>query len=75
MRGLTRGRRVWTSALGVAVALSGCASQRALPAAPSDLAMGAITYESANFSGPSAHVAADIRDLKDVDNPCFHNTD
>ena len=48
--------------------LGGC--QDKLPTAPSELTMGVVIYEQANFLGTSAHVTTDITDLEDVRGPC-----
>ena len=49
--------------------LSGC--ETTLPSAPSDLTTGIVVYEHANYLGESAHITADIKDLKDIDRgPC-----
>ncbi len=49
--------------------LSGC--EMTLPSAPSDLTMGVVVYEHANYLGRSAHITKDIKDLKNIDRgPC-----
>jgi hypothetical protein len=52
-----------------ATLLIGC--QKSLPTAPSDLTIGIVIYEHANYLGQSAHVTQDIRDLKDFKGPCL----
>lgn len=44
-----------------------------LPGAPSDLTSGIVIYQDANFIGPSAHISADIPDLKSVRGPCVRS--
>lgn len=56
-------------ALAFATTLAGCKSNR-LPMAPSDLTSGAVLYVHAIYSGESAHVTANIRDLRDREGPC-----
>ena len=51
---------------------AGCAEK--LPTAPSELATGIVVYEHANFRGASAHITADIPDLRDFDGPCEHSS-
>lgn len=52
----------------VAGAVLACADE--LPTSPSDLTMGIIVYEHANFLGESALILDDISDLKSVVGPC-----
>jgi hypothetical protein len=51
------------------VILLGCSPS--LPTAPSELTMGVVLYEHANFLGKAAHVTGDIRDLDDFEGPCI----
>jgi hypothetical protein len=46
-----------------------------LPMAPTPLVTGVILYEHANFLGNSAHLTADVADLKDFLGPCLHSTE
>jgi Peptidase inhibitor family I36 len=61
------------SALLVAAGGAGCESKK-LPTGPSELASGIVVYEHANYLGQSAHITADIRDLRDVTGPCAHDS-
>ena len=73
MRPRTRASRLGIAVVyAAALACAGCPSP-SLPAGPSDLATGVVIFEHANFSGRSAHVASDIRDLKDFQGPCEHD--
>lgn len=47
----------------------------ALPTGPSDPTAGIVIYSRPNFSGVSAHVAADIADLAKYSGPCEHEGD
>ena len=49
--------------------LIGC--QKSLPMAPSELTAGIVVYEHDDYSGKSAHVVANITNLKDVSGPCL----
>ena len=42
------------------------ACETTLPSGPSDLTTGIVIYEHANYQGRSAHVTADIKDLKAI---------
>jgi len=57
----------WLAVVAVALAL-GC--EKKLPTAPSELTVGVVIYEHANYLGRSAHVTGDLRDLKDFTGPC-----
>ena len=52
--------------------VAGC--EKKLPTAPSDLTSGIVVYEHANFQGRSALIDRDIKDLKDFDGPCRHDS-
>ena len=43
--------------------------------APTALTSGVILYEHANFLGNSAHLTADISDLREFRGPCIHGDD
>ena len=49
----------------------GPSCQQMLPTAPSDLTTGIVIYEFQDYQGRSAHVTEDIRELDDIDGPCF----
>ena len=53
--------------------LDGCRDR--LPTAPSELTAGIVIYQDANFLGQSAHITADISDLKKVRGPCERSDD
>ena len=53
--------------------LDGCRDR--LPTAPSELTTGIVIYQHANFLGESAHITADISDLKKVRGPCRRSDD
>ena len=46
-----------------------------LPMAPTPFNSGVILYEHANFLGNSAHLTADLPDLRDFRGPCLHGDD
>jgi hypothetical protein len=52
----------------VTLILPGCS--KSLPTAPTELTTGIVIYEHANYLGRSAHVTADLRDLKSFQGPC-----
>jgi len=62
-------RHAAVALVAVLVLFSGC--QDSLPTAPSVLAAGIVVYEHANFLGASAHITADISDLRDFKGPCI----
>ena len=60
--------------IALAALAHGC-SPTELPMAPTALNSGVILYEHANFLGNSAHLTADIGDLRDFRGPCIHGDD
>jgi hypothetical protein len=60
--------------LGSILLITAC--QKELPTSPSDLWIGIVVYEHANFQGESAHIVSDLSDLEDFKGPCgsFHYT-
>jgi hypothetical protein len=61
-------------AIGAVVCLAGFACRESLPTAPTDLEIGVIVYEHADFLGQSAHITVNIDDLKDFKGPCMDFT-
>lgn len=55
---------------GTALILLEACQERTLPMAPSDVSMGAVIYEHANFLGNSAYITKDVSDLKKFRGPC-----
>jgi hypothetical protein len=60
--------------IALAALAHGC-TRPELPMAPTPLATGVILYEHANFLGNSAHLTADVSDLRDFRGPCLHSND
>jgi hypothetical protein len=58
----------------VAAFVHGC-DEKELPMAPSTFSAGIIVYEHANFLGNSAHLTADVPDLRDFRGPCVHESE
>jgi len=66
------------SGLVTAIALAGLVygcSPSELPMAPTPFLTGVILYEHANFLGNSAHLTADVPDLRDFRGPCIQGDD
>ena len=61
-------------AIALATLAHGC-SPSELPMAPTAFTTGVILYEHANFLGNSAHLTADLPDLRDFRGPCVHGDD
>jgi len=62
---------VTRTGFGLACALLCVAACRdKLPSAPSELTMGVVVYEHANFLGSSAYITTDIPNLRDLRGPC-----
>lgn len=62
------------TAIALALLAHGC-SPSELPMAPTALTTGVILYEHANFLGNSAHLTADLSDLRDFRGPCIKGDD
>ena len=62
------------TAIALAVLAQGCTPSE-LPMAPTPLTTGVILYEHANFLGNSAHLMADLSDLRDFRGPCIKGDD
>lgn len=62
------------TAIALAVVACGCNPDE-LPMAPTSLSAGIILYEHANFLGNSAHLTADVTDLREFRGPCLHGDD
>ena len=62
------------AAVSSAAIAHGC-RQVELPMAPSELSEGVVLYEHANYLGNSAHITADVPDLRDFKGPCIHEGD
>lgn len=58
------------SLLGV---LAACEDKK-LPSAPSELTRGVTIYEHANFTGASALLTSEVRNLTDYTGPCQHDS-
>ena len=52
----------------------GACSAKKLPSAPSELTSGVTIYEHANFTGASALLTSDVRNLTDYNGPCKHES-
>jgi hypothetical protein len=60
--------------IALAALLYGC-NPTELPMAPTPFNAGVILYEHANFLGNSAHLTADISDLRNFRGPCIQGDD
>lgn len=61
--------------LAIAAVGPGCGGYPGLPSSPSMLDEGIVLFEHAGFLGESAHITADIPDLRKFDGPCLHQSD
>jgi hypothetical protein len=57
---------------GLLLVVPGCDNPE-LPMMPTSFTAGIILYEHANFLGNSAHITADVDDLRDFTGPCVHD--
>ena len=64
----------FVTAVALATLGHGC-SPTELPMAPTALTTGVILYEHANFLGNSAHLTADLPDLREFRGPCIQGDD
>jgi hypothetical protein len=48
---------------------------RSLPTAPSELTTGIVIYEHADFTGESALITEDVKNLEDFKGPCIKGSD
>jgi hypothetical protein len=62
------------TAIVLAAFANGCTPTE-LPMAPTALTTGVILYEHANFLGNSAHLTADVPDLRNFRGPCIKGDD
>jgi hypothetical protein len=62
------------TAIALAALAYGC-NPSELPMAPTPFLTGVILYEHANFLGNSAHLTADVADLRNFKGPCTQNED
>ena len=62
------------TAIALAALAYGCTPSE-LPMAPTALTTGIILYEHANFLGNSAHLIADVADLREFRGPCIQGDD
>ena len=62
------------TALALAALAHGCSNPE-LPMAPTAFNAGIVLYEHANFLGNSAHLTADVADLRNFRGPCLHEGD
>ena len=62
------------TAISLAALAHGC-SPTELPMAPTPFTTGVILYEHANFLGNSAHLTADVPELRDFRGPCIRGDD
>ena len=62
------------AAIGMAALALGCDTPT-LPMSPSPLTAGVVLFEHAGFRGESAHITADIPDLRKFEGPCIHESE